>query len=210
MTTDLNTLREALENSSNIVFVDPAKAHLREQALAALSRIEAAAAAEYERGRQDGMKQEHALWKLARLGQEIEAAADQKTGETNAQLDHDSNAAQPEQQRRLAGAVALGQSVGGGSDAGTGHPRAEGTQHVAAVPELSQEDVVRLAREAGINADIGLTDKSGKYHPKKSALGKSVPVEWLERFASLVRSNCPEIPDSSPAAPQPGDAHGKS
>ena len=31
------------------------------------------AALVFEQGKQEGMKQEHALWKLARLGQEIEA-----------------------------------------------------------------------------------------------------------------------------------------
>lgn len=127
--TDLQTVREALELSlkrPDLKYEHP----FIKQALEALSRLEAAAAAEYERGRQDGMKQEHAMWELARLWEEIESAA---------------------------------------------------------VPELSREDVVRLAREAGIHASVGIT-KNDRYHPNVSALGKSVPVEWLQRFASLVRS----------------------
>lgn len=114
MTADLNTLREALKHGIKLlnhhgVAVGCMPLH---EALAALSRLEAAAAAEYERGRQDGMKQEHALWQMQRIGQEIEAAA---------------------------------------------------------VPEMSREDVVRLAREAGLCM---------------------ANDEWplMERFASLVRS----------------------
>lgn len=74
MTEDLNTLREALELAFEET-VSCIVANKCQKALAALYRLEAAAAAEYERGRQDGMKQEHALWQMQRIGQEIEAAA---------------------------------------------------------------------------------------------------------------------------------------
>lgn len=47
----------------------------------------------------------------------------------NAELDMDSNAAKPEQQRELAGSVALGQSVGGSKDKAAGHSQAQGIKH---------------------------------------------------------------------------------
>ena len=43
---------------------------------------------------------------------------------------------------------------------------------------MNREDVIRMAREAGIDADA---------NPKAvKALGHSVPLPWLERFAALV------------------------
>jgi hypothetical protein len=47
-------------------------------------------------------------------------------------------------------------------------------------------DIIKLAREAGMKASIGKTDKQGNYHPNVNALFSSVPIEWLERFAELV------------------------
>lgn len=51
---------------------------------------------------------------------------------------------------------------------------------------MGRDDIIRMAREAGFKADVGRTDKDGKYHPNKNALATSVPVEWVERFAALV------------------------
>lgn len=51
---------------------------------------------------------------------------------------------------------------------------------------MTRDEIMSLAREAGIQPSIGQTDKNGNYKPNVAALGKSVPVEWLERFAELV------------------------
>jgi hypothetical protein len=61
---------------------------------------------------------------------------------------------------------------------------------------MTRDDVIRLAREAGMDAMVG-TIRAGKYEPKVNALKSSVPVEWLERFAVLVaaaeRSACAKL-----------------
>lgn len=49
----------------------------------------------------------------------------------------------------------------------------------------SRDDVIRMAREAGMDAVSGGI-RNGKYEPKVNALKHSVPIEWLERFAALV------------------------
>lgn len=49
----------------------------------------------------------------------------------------------------------------------------------------NRETIIRLAREAGMDAMVGKTH-AGKYEPKMNALKSSVPVEWLERLAQLV------------------------
>ena len=49
-------------------------------------------------------------------------------GETNAQLDTDSNPTAPGQQRDMACSLALGQPVGNGSDQVAGHPSAQGNK----------------------------------------------------------------------------------
>jgi len=49
--------------------------------------------------------------------------------------------------------------------------------------------VIEMAREAGFKASVGKTDKDGKYHPDVNALSRDVPIEWLERFAELVRAD---------------------
>ena len=51
--------------------------------------------------------------------------------------------------------------------------------------ELSREDVIDIAREAGFKASVGKTDKEGKYHPYVNALSKDVPVEWIEKVIKL-------------------------
>ena len=53
---------------------------------------------------------------------------------------------------------------------------------------MNREDVIRMAKEAGMDAMPG-TIRDGKYEPKVNALKSSVPVEWLERFASLVSAD---------------------
>lgn len=49
---------------------------------------------------------------------------------------------------------------------------------------MTRDDIIRMAREVGMAAGIGRTS-NGKYAPNVNALGKSIPVEWLERFAAL-------------------------
>ncbi len=64
---------------------------------------------------------------------------------------------------------------------------------------MTQDDITRLAREAGFKASVGKTDKDGVYHPFVNALGKDVPIEWVERFAALVaaaeREACAKVCD---------------
>jgi hypothetical protein len=50
-------------------------------------------------------------------------------------------------------------------------------------------DTIELAREAGMKASRGKTDKDGNYHPFINALGKDVPIEWIEAFEALVRAD---------------------
>jgi len=57
-----------------------------------------------------------------------------------------------------------------------------------------REEIIRMAKEAGMRASVGKTDKEGNYHPDKNALGNHVPVEWLERFAALLQSNAERVP----------------
>lgn len=51
---------------------------------------------------------------------------------------------------------------------------------------LTNEEIISLARKAGFVASVGRTDRDGKYHPDVNALSKSVPIEWLERFAAAI------------------------
>ena len=53
------------------------------------SELERFAALVFEQGRQEGMKQERALWELSKLGQEIEAQSEQGTwqGLTKEEID---------------------------------------------------------------------------------------------------------------------------
>lgn len=56
--------------------------------------------------------------------------------------------------------------------------------------------IAEIAKEAGFKASLGKTDKDGKYHPYVNALGKDIPIEWLERFAELVRADeCEPLSD---------------
>lgn len=78
-------------------------------------------------------------------------------GETNAHLDTDSNSSAPGQQRDVAGTVALGQSVGHGSDSTAGDPSAQGDK-LLTVAERNIRSFLRSAtfksesdREAALN-----------------------------------------------------------
>lgn len=78
-------------------------------------------------------------------------------GETNAQLDTDSNPPTPGQQRDVAGPVALGQPVGNGSDQAAGHTGAQGDK-LLTVAERNIRSFLRSAvfksesdREAALN-----------------------------------------------------------
>ena len=62
---------------------------------------------------------------------------------------------------------------------------------------MTKEEILSMAKEAGMKASIGKTDKQGNYHPNVNALFSSVPIEWLERFADLVaekqRKECAKV-----------------
>lgn len=57
----------------------------------------------------------------------------ENSGDRNAELAMDSNTAKPEQQRELAGPLAMGQPLGGGENAEPSNPKTQGRQHVATV-----------------------------------------------------------------------------
>lgn len=50
---------------------------------------------------------------------------------------------------------------------------------------MTADDIIRMAREIGFKASVGKTDKHGVYHPDINAIGKDVPIEWLERLVAL-------------------------
>lgn len=85
------------------------------------------------------------------------AAPSAQQGETNAQLDTDSNSSAPGQQRDVDGTVALGQPVGHGSDSTAGDPSAQGDK-LLTVAERNIRSFLRSAtfksesdREAALN-----------------------------------------------------------
>lgn len=45
---------------------------------------------------------------------------------------------------------------------------------------MNQEELIKLCKESGFVASVGRSDKDGKYHPNVNALGKHVPIEWVE------------------------------
>lgn len=45
---------------------------------------------------------------------------------------------------------------------------------------MNQEELIKLCKESGFVASVGRSDKDGKYHPNVNALGKHVPIEWIE------------------------------
>lgn len=124
-------------------------------------------------------------------------------GETNVQLDIDSNHSTPEQQRDVAGSVALGQPVGNGSDQAAGHTGAQGDK-LLIVAERNIRSFLRSAvfksesdREAALNcvdvlweaasapADSVLDDaaRAGFFlqlpqRPKPEAPAGTVGLDW--------------------------------
>ena len=62
---------------------------------------------------------------------------------------------------------------------------------------MTHEEIMEMAREAGMQANCGHTDRDGVHHPAVAALKTSVPVDWLARFAALVaakeREACAQI-----------------
>ena len=53
---------------------------------------------------------------------------------------------------------------------------------------MNRDEIILMARQAGMKACCGRTDNSGKHHPTVNALFSTVPVQWLEQFANLVAS----------------------
>jgi hypothetical protein len=52
---------------------------------------------------------------------------------------------------------------------------------------LNRDEIILIANNAGMKASIGRTDKENNtYYPYINALGRDVPIEWLERFADLI------------------------
>ena len=77
---------------------------------------------------------------------------------------------------------------------------------------MTRDDIILMAREAGMKACCGRTDKSGKHHPTVNALFSTVPVQWLEQFANLVASGereaCAQVCDLEAAKwPYPSHAN---
>ena len=50
--------------------------------------------------------------------------------------------------------------------------------------KLDRSVIIALAKKAGIDASVSNTNT-----PYVNALGKSVPVEWLEKFSELILEN---------------------
>lgn len=49
---------------------------------------------------------------------------------------------------------------------------------------INRETAIALAKEVGFKASVGQT-VDDTYHPDRNAIGKSVPVEWVQRFYDL-------------------------
>ena len=64
---------------------------------------------------------------------------------------------------------------------------------------ISRETAIALAKEAGFKASIGQT-VDDKYHPDRNAIGKSVPIEWVQRFYDLAVAHSRK--DAEPVAYQ--------
>ena len=66
---------------------------------------------------------------------------------------------------------------------------------------MTHEEIIAMAREAGMQANCGHTDRDGVHHPAVAALKTSVPVDWLASFAALVaakeREACALVCDAS-------------
>lgn len=103
-------------------------------------------------------------------------------GETNAQLDIDSNHSAPGQQRDVAGSVALGQPVGNGSDQAAGHTGAQGDK-LLIVAERNIRSFLRSAvfksesdREAALNCVDVLWEAASA--PESSVTASAQQGKW--------------------------------
>lgn len=119
-------------------------------------------------------------------------------GETNAQLDIDSNSSAPGQQRDVAGSVALGQPVGNGSDQAAGHTGAQGDK-LLIVAERNIRSFLRSAvfksesdREAALNCVDVLWEAASA--PADSVLEDAARLDFLIEQRAYVVS----APDACP------------
>lgn len=55
--------------------------------------------------------------------------------------------------------------------------------------KLNRDLIMEIAEKSGFKACPGNTDKSGNYQPDANAFGHDVPIEWIEKFASLLVSH---------------------
>ena len=58
---------------------------------------------------------------------------------------------------------------------------------------MTHDEIIAMAREAGMQANCGHTDRDGVHHPAVAALKTSVPVDWLARFADRVAAKEREV-----------------
>ena len=107
-------------------------------------------------------------------------------GETNVQLDIDSNTAAPGQQRGMACSLALGQPVGNGQDQVAGHLGAQGDK-LLTVAERNIRSFLRSAvfksesdREAALSCVDVLRDAARA--PAESVLEDAERYRWLRRW----------------------------
>lgn len=133
-------------------------------------------------------------------------------GETNVQLDIDSNHSTPEQQRDVAGSVALGQPVGNGSDQAAGHTGAQGDK-LLIVAERNIRSFLRSAvfksesdREAALNCVDVLWEAASA--PADSVLEdaaryrflaehcRSTSEHWGGRWSIIINGPAPKSHDS--------------
>ena len=133
-------------------------------------------------------------------------------GETNAQLDIDSNSSAPGQQRDVAGSVALGQPVGNGSDQAAGHTGAQGDK-LLIVAERNIRSFLRSAvfksesdREAALNCVDVLWEAASA--PADSVLEdaaryrflaehcRSTSEHWGGRWSIIINGPAPKSHDS--------------
>ena len=118
----------------------------------------------------------------ATLASAAQLAPTAQQGETNAQLDTDSNSSAPGQQRDVDGTVALGQPVGHGSDSTAGDPSAQGDK-LLTVAERNIRSFLRSAtfksesdREAALNC-VDVLSAAPRAAPAPAAVAE--PVAWL-------------------------------
>lgn len=64
---------------------------------------------------------------------------------------------------------------------------------------INRETAIALAKEVGFKASVGQT-VDDTYHPDRNAIGKSVPVEWVQRFYDLAVAHSRK--DAEPVAYQ--------